>query len=94
MCRDLAGQLPEEDESGTFGLRMFMIRRETGPPRRDGPTHPPRALAGGWANESRLWLSRVRRSQGHAVEADAVAQVVGHEASTAGLARLAAAELG
>ncbi len=42
-----------------------------------------------WANESRLWLSRVRRAQGHAAEADAMAEVVRHEAEAAGLARLA-----
>ncbi len=48
-----------------------------------------------WANESRLWLSRVRRAQGHGAEADAMVRVVGHEAAAAGLirlARLAAAE--
>ena len=48
-----------------------------------------------WANESRLWLSRVRRAQGHHAEADAMVRVVAHEASLAGLtrlARLAAAE--
>ena len=28
QCRDLADALPEEDGSGTFGLRMFLIRRE------------------------------------------------------------------
>ena len=42
-----------------------------------------------WSNESRLWLSRVRRAQGHAAEADAMAAVVAREADAAGLARLA-----
>ncbi|MCB0968607.1 MAG: AAA family ATPase, partial [Ilumatobacter sp.] len=41
-----------------------------------------------WSNESRLWLSRVRRAQGHVAEADAMADVVRHEAAAAGLARL------
>ncbi len=41
-----------------------------------------------WANESRLWLSRVRRAQGHAPEADAMVRVVAHEAAAAGLTRL------
>ena len=41
-----------------------------------------------WVNESRLWLSRVRRAQGHATEADAMAEVVAREADAAGLARL------
>lgn len=27
-CLELADQLPEEDGSGTYGLRMFLIRRE------------------------------------------------------------------
>ncbi|MCB0995348.1 MAG: hypothetical protein KDB21_09675, partial [Acidimicrobiales bacterium] len=213
MCRDLAERLPEEDGSGTFGLRMFMIRREqdrlaamapllrhvlarsegaalwtpglalllveTGaqaeaadvlaPVRAAGFDLPVDALwstvivflvetmvqlgdadacavlrdraeslagtnvttgsgllcfgrgdrylgmlsfvlgdydaaeqhlgsalegdaAGGsvlWTNESRLWLSRVRRAQGHATEADAMARVVATEAEAAGLARLA-----
>ena len=42
-----------------------------------------------WSNESRLWLSRVRRAQGHAAEADAMLSVVAREAEAAGLARLA-----
>jgi DNA-binding winged helix-turn-helix (wHTH) protein len=42
-----------------------------------------------WANESRLWLSRVRRAQGHDTESDAMARVVADEAGAAGLARLA-----
>ena len=42
-----------------------------------------------WANESRLWLSRVRRAQGHDSEADAMAEVVRRQAGAAGLARLA-----
>ena len=41
-----------------------------------------------WRNESRLWLSRVRRAQGHAVEADAMLDVVRREAAEAGLRRL------
>jgi DNA-binding winged helix-turn-helix (wHTH) protein len=41
-----------------------------------------------WRNESRLWLSRVRRSQGHLAEADAMLDVVGIEAGQAGLRRL------
>lgn len=41
-----------------------------------------------WANESRLWLSRVRRAQGHVPEADAMLEVVAHQAGEAGLARL------
>ena len=42
-----------------------------------------------WRNESRLWLSRVRRAQGHHAEADAMLDAVGHEAEAAGLRRLA-----
>ncbi|GAA1478705.1 hypothetical protein GCM10009623_31510 [Nocardioides aestuarii] len=42
-----------------------------------------------WANESRWWLSRVRRAQGHEAEADAMARVVAGEARAHGLARLA-----
>ncbi len=42
-----------------------------------------------WRNESRLWMSRVRRAQGHAAEADAMLDVVAREASEAGLHRLA-----
>jgi hypothetical protein len=42
-----------------------------------------------WSNESRLWMSRVRRAQGHTAEADAMAEVVLHEAQGSGLARLA-----
>ncbi len=41
-----------------------------------------------WRNESRLWLSRVRRAQGHTAEADAMLDVVAHEAAGAGLHRL------
>jgi hypothetical protein len=41
-----------------------------------------------WSNESRLWLSRVRRVQGHHSEADAMLAVVQREAREAGLARL------
>ena len=41
-----------------------------------------------WRNESRLWLSRVRRAQGHVAEADAMLAVVGDEAAAAGLRRL------
>ena len=41
-----------------------------------------------WRNESRLWLSRVRRAQGHEVEADAMLDVVAREAAEAGLRRL------
>ena len=41
-----------------------------------------------WANESRLWLSRVRRAQGHEVEADAMLEVVARQTSDAGLGRL------
>lgn len=50
-----------------------------------------------WRNESRLWLSRVRRAQGHAAEADAMLAVVQREAREAGLVRLerlATTELG
>ncbi|MEZ5092840.1 AAA family ATPase [Nocardioides sp.] len=50
-----------------------------------------------WANDSRLWLSRVRRAQGYDAEADAMARVVLAEAQAHGLhrlARVAAAELG
>lgn len=50
-----------------------------------------------WSNESRLWLSRVRRAQGHEVEADAMLSVVQREARDAGFARLdrlATTELG
>jgi DNA-binding winged helix-turn-helix (wHTH) protein/tetratricopeptide (TPR) repeat protein len=49
-----------------------------------------------WANESRLWLSRVRRAQGYTAEADVMARVVATEARAHGLTRLsraAAAEL-
>ena len=35
-----------------------------------------RGRIGAVANESRLWLSRVRRAQGHAAEAEAMARVV------------------
>ena len=42
-----------------------------------------------WTNESRLWLSRVRRAQGHDAEADAMADVVRDQAEAAGLMRLA-----
>ena len=42
-----------------------------------------------WTNESRLWLSRVRRAQGHDAEADAMADVVRDQAEAAGLKRLA-----
>jgi DNA-binding winged helix-turn-helix (wHTH) protein/tetratricopeptide (TPR) repeat protein len=42
-----------------------------------------------WRNESRLWLSRVRRAQGHRDEADAMLDVVAREADAAGLRRLA-----
>ncbi len=48
-------------------------------------------VAGGsalWSNESRLWLSRVRRAQGHTAEADAMADVVAEQAGAAGLSRL------
>jgi hypothetical protein len=41
-----------------------------------------------WSKESRLWLSRVRRAQGHSAEADAMAAVVEREAAAAGFARL------
>ena len=41
-----------------------------------------------WSNESRLWLSRVRRAQGHTAEADAMLAVVQREARETGLARL------
>ena len=41
-----------------------------------------------WRNESRLWLSRARRAQGHAAEADAMLDAVAHEAAGAGLRRL------
>ena len=41
-----------------------------------------------WANESRLWLSRVRRAQGHPAEADAMLRVVAAEAAAAGHPRL------
>ena len=41
-----------------------------------------------WRNESRLWLSRVRRAQGHIAEADAMLTAVGDEAAAAGLRRL------
>lgn len=41
-----------------------------------------------WRNESRLWLSRVRRAQGHVDEADAMLDVVATEAGAAGLRRL------
>lgn len=41
-----------------------------------------------WANESRLWLSRVRRAQGHDAEADAMVDVVAKEARASGLHRL------
>lgn len=42
-----------------------------------------------WANESRLWLARVRRAQGHPAEAEAMAAAVEAETAPAGLARLA-----
>lgn len=41
-----------------------------------------------WRNESRLWLSRVRRAQGLAPEADAMLEAVVREAAAAGLRRL------
>lgn len=41
-----------------------------------------------WRNESRLWLSRVRRAQGHITEADAMLDAVAREAAGAGLRRL------
>ncbi len=41
-----------------------------------------------WRNESRLWLSRVRRAQGHTAEANAMLEAVAHEAAAAGLPRL------
>ncbi len=39
-------------------------------------------------NESRLWLSRVRRAQGHVSEANAMLDVVAQEATASGLRRL------
>jgi len=48
-------------------------------------------------NETRYWLSRVRRAQGHDLEADAMLEVVEREAEPAGflrLHRIASAELG
>jgi len=50
-----------------------------------------------WSNESRLWLSRTRRTQGHHAEADAMLSVVVEQARGAGLLRLerlASSELG
>ena len=50
-----------------------------------------------WSNESRLWLSRTRRAQGHDAEADAMLTVVTQEARAGGLLRLhrlATTELG
>jgi tetratricopeptide (TPR) repeat protein len=41
-----------------------------------------------WSNESRLWLSRVRRAQDHADEAEAMREVVIEQAAAAGLTRL------
>ena len=41
-----------------------------------------------WSNESRLWLSRTRRAQGHAAEADAMLRVVAQQTREAGLLRL------
>ncbi|MGA9278647.1 AAA family ATPase [Ilumatobacter sp.] len=41
-----------------------------------------------WSNSSRLWLSRTRRAQGHAAEADAMLSVVERQAADAGLLRL------
>ncbi|TIC88892.1 hypothetical protein E8D34_04375 [Nocardioides sp. GY 10113] len=41
-----------------------------------------------FANDSRFWLSRVRRAQGHDAEADAMLRVVALEAEASGLARL------
>jgi DNA-binding winged helix-turn-helix (wHTH) protein/tetratricopeptide (TPR) repeat protein len=41
-----------------------------------------------WSNESRLWLSRTRRAQGHHAEADAMLSVVAEQARGAGLLRL------
>jgi len=41
-----------------------------------------------WSNESRLWLSRARRAQGHRAEADAMLNVVAQQARDAGLLRL------
>lgn len=41
-----------------------------------------------WANESRLWLSHVRRAQGHAAEADAMLTVVERMAKSNGHLRL------
>ncbi len=49
-----------------------------------------------YANESRLWLSRVRREQGYSAEANAMAEVVVREASSRGhlrLQRLASTDL-
>lgn len=49
-----------------------------------------------WSNESRLWLSRARRAQGHRAEADAMSTVVAQQAAEKGLLRLerlASAEL-
>jgi hypothetical protein len=49
-----------------------------------------------WCNESRLWLSRARRAQGHVEEANAMLSVVAQQASGSGLRRLeriASAEL-
>ena len=42
-----------------------------------------------WANESRRWLSYVRRAQGQTTEAEALLEVVASQADDAGLARLA-----
>lgn len=41
-----------------------------------------------WRNESRWWLSLVRRAQGHVAEADAMLEVVAREGGRAGLRRL------
>lgn len=41
-----------------------------------------------WRNESRLWLARVRRAQGHVDKADAILEVIAREAGEAGLRRL------
>ena len=41
-----------------------------------------------WSNESRLWLAKVRRAQGHGAEAAAMFEVVAEQAAAAGLPRL------
>ena len=92
LCVSLAADLPGEDGMGTYGLRMFLIRREQDRLGMVAPmirhlmaANPAEAL---WVNESRLWMSRVRRAQGHADEADAIAAVVAEQTSAAGLPRL------